>query len=143
MGDIDWVAIVDEGWRFALGVVLGVLADAIKSIPGAIGKALYRSNLRKLAAAYSEGTAIRNRGMQITDLANARSWADEWGKWHQKIMKYARRVSVSKAQNIDTLGTFPKKKFGAVTDQRLNLQLSELTETLKRLSEFLTSVPEP
>ncbi len=140
--DVDWAAIVDESWRFALGVVLGVMVDSIKSVPGGIGKLIAKNNQKALAKSHETGTALRNLGARTHDPDEQEAWLQKEEKWRSKMLKQARRISVPRAQNVATLGLVRPITVSGMTNPDMLTRLGHMTLRLERLSTFLENIPD-
>ena len=127
----------DEAWRIVLGWVLGVTGSLVTAMPGWLRKGKRNKVLRELASLYAQGIALRNEGLNLTMTDVPMAWQNKWRNWHSEMIGKAREVSVPRASKIDPIGTYMRLGFPGLLFPQLQDDLSELTETLSRLSEFL------
>jgi len=120
-----------------VGFILGVIFDEIRSIPARRREKRRTNNLLELTALFREGTDLRNQGWHDRAQTDYDAWHSEWQGWHSRMIAKAREVDTVRAEHVDTLGTFDIRSFHGITDPQALRDLSEFTETLERLDEFL------
>ncbi len=120
-----------------VGALLGFIIDEIRLIPARRKKKIRTANLLELNTFYRAGTALRNEGWHNRAQTDHTAWRAEWQDWHAKMIAKVREVDPIRAEHVDTLGTFDIRPFYGIEASQALHDLSEFTETLERLDEFI------
>ena len=123
---VDWIG----------GAVVGSLLTYLSTLPPRLRDRSRTRALRELGPLLAEGVAFRNQWSRGPD-AGAQHWWDRWLDWHGRMIAKARAVNPTRAEPLNTLGTFPQLTWEGIQDRETNRRLSEATETLQRLGNFL------
>jgi hypothetical protein len=94
--------------------------------------------MRAVVNLFFTGTDLRNRGMQVRTPLEETNWHTEWRQWAEGTTRATVAVDPIRAANVGNLVNFPPLHFQGVTP-KMQDSLSELTETLQRLSVFIAA----
>jgi hypothetical protein len=121
-----------------LGWFLGNLSTGIAELARWWRDKQHRHKMQAVIEFFLSGTRLRNRGQRVSTELEETDWLNEWRDWSQGMARATVAVDPVRAANVSTLVNFPLLNFPGV-GARMQHSLSELTETLQRLSVFISS----
>lgn len=137
--DIDLTGAFNTAWPITFGWLLGTLSTFLAWVLKSLWNLRRKRHIARLAGMCRRGTSIWLHGQIQLSAADRATWSSEWKQWRDNMVELARQVDIGRAENLDTLRVFPPINYPGLSTA-INNELSELHETLKRLSEFLMEV---
>lgn len=120
-----------------LGWGLGAVSAGAVGLLRWIRELRHRRRMLVIVEHFFSGTELRNRGMGVTGAQAETAWQNEWREWDAAMVRDAVAVNSIRAANVSNLVNFPLLGFQGVSAQ-MRSDLSQLTETLLRLSVFVS-----